>query len=117
MQHLLSGNCKVEKVNISAVKNGEAQEQLTKKEKKIVWLTVLGIILFFGGMLKLDQWLVKEIEMIDKRKQQSLADLETRFRIITPDEYQTLKSNFESKIGSTEVDTKMMNSVPSMPVT
>lgn len=107
----------MEKVNISAVKNGEVEEKLTAKEKKMVWLTVLGISLFFGGMLKLDQWLVKEIEIIDKRKQQSLADLETRFRIITPDEYQTLKSNFESNIGSSEVDTKMKNSVPSMPVT
>ena len=114
---MLTGNGKVKKIDISTVKSGEVEEGLTKTEKIVVWLTVLGITLVFGGMRMVEQSLVKEIEIIKKRKQESLADLETRYRIITPDEYETLKSNFETKIDSPEADTKMKNSIPFMPVT
>lgn len=106
MKNLLTGNSEVKKVNILTVKSGEVEEGLTKREKMVVWLTVLDITLVFGGMRMMEQSLVKEIEIIKKRKQESLADLATRFRIITPDEYETFKSNFESKTDSPEADTK-----------
>jgi len=84
----------VEKVNISAaVKSSKVEEHLTKGEKTLVWLTFLGITLFFYGLRKYEQKLVKEIEIIKKRN----ADI-LNCNIITRDEYyETFKSNFEPR--------------------
>lgn len=76
-----------------------------------MWLTLLSITLLFGGMKTWEQSLVKEIEIIKKRKQDSLDDLQTRFRIITStsdenESNETFKSRFdESKTDSPGADT------------
>jgi len=88
----------MEKVNISAVKNGDLGEmtskltteeseqvgKMTKKDKTIVWLTMLGSTLVIGGLLMLKRWLVKKTEFVKLSRLESLAAFESRLRVVKP---------------------------------
>lgn len=88
----------MEKINISAVKHGDLGEmtskltkeesgqvgKMTKKDKTIVWLTMLGSTLIIGGLLMLNRWLVKKTEFVKQSRLESLAAFEYRFRVVKP---------------------------------